>query len=145
MIFECAFKDGTGGKEVYAIALESTVDEIAHVDVVVATVENSFALLGFVVWSVSSDVSSVVGVLFLKDPGMEWAFEIFDIFLFEFIDHLFFAFEKFDAEILSVFMLLVCKDDGLEVTVSPTDISRGGVHVIFDEAVGNGGGALISE
>jgi hypothetical protein len=42
-------------------------------------------------------------------------------------------------------MLLVWQEDGLEVTVSPTDISRGGVHVIFDEAVGNGGGALISE
>jgi hypothetical protein len=65
--------------------------------------------------------------------------------LFEFIDHLFFAFEQFDAEILSVFMLLVCQDDSLEVTVSPTDISRGGIHVIFDESVGNGGVALISE
>jgi hypothetical protein len=47
MIFECAFKDGTGGKKVHAIALKSAVDEVAHVDVVVATVENSFALLGF--------------------------------------------------------------------------------------------------
>lgn len=76
---------------------------------------------------------------------MECAFEIFDVFFFEFFDHFFFAFEKFDAQILSVFMLLVCKNDGLEVTVAPADISRGGVHVIFDESVGNGGGAFISE
>lgn len=97
MVFECTFKDGAGGKEVDAIALESAVGEVAHVDVIVATVEDAFALLGFVVWSVSADVSSVVGVLFLKDSGMECAFEIFDVFFFEFFDHFFFAFEKFDA------------------------------------------------
>ena len=71
MVLEGAFEDGAGGKEVDAFAFEFAVEEVAHVDVTVAAVEDSFSLLDLGVVSVPSDVSCAVDVLFFEDSGQE--------------------------------------------------------------------------
>lgn len=98
--------------------MEEIIDEIAHVNVSISTVQYTLTFFDISLWTVLTNVPAPVFVLLLAHTIQQKAFAIPDVFFLELFYQLVLALKQFESLVLGALFVMVFKEDDIAVTIS---------------------------